>query len=575
MAADLTQSFMGKHFEKIVLLAAVVICAVTLVLFVFGRQDQGTLRGQVDRTLIDIKSKAKETDLDKVKALSADERIRLGINQPPRTAEAFKEDLAALGPPWQATPKMAMVLTPTSAGPAPPPAPTAPAVQPVEQVNVVVGRGVTTEAFPTPLAKLDVRTTTSYCDIAWATCVGQVNLTEQLRAYDASNIGWQAIFVSRVDLQRRELKPDGTWAEWKPVAPYVPATLKTKTKMVPMPTNPQDRKAVGEWGAYVYKQQADIRRIPMPVLVAVDPEGKTAQAVVGNITAVEQPSLVRPAAPAPEGEPAAAPTAPAPATAPPTGAGLGGPDWLLQLQPGVTKGAPGPGAVAPPPGAQDVYATVWANDLTVEPGKTYQYQMRVSILSPIYLNARVKDEKTRWALEFTGAWSDAGDAVSIPPLVEFFFIGSSAGKANLEMHRWIHGQWVIVPSAASVLGAPVVYTKSRVQLKVPGNVGQTATKDVELIPNVLLLDVIRGFPYLPAGRNNRITTSLLVYSDAQGKVNQRIEWEDRDKGAKARADRVNVLPVPPVVTPTSTAVVPPPVTPPVRPPVKPKTPTRP
>jgi len=574
MAADLTESFMGKHFEKIVLAAAVVIFAAAMIFFVVDRQHQDSLRKQVETLLDSTKVKATEVDLNTIKALTPDERMSLGLGQPPRTVESFKADMMALGQPWQAATKMEVVVAPP-----PPPidkvaAPTPPVVQPVDNVNVVVGRGVTTEAFPTPLSKIDAKNI-SYSDINWATCVGQVNLSAQLRAYDTAHVAWQQIIINRVDIQRRELKPDGTWTEWKPVAPYVPAAIRTKMAKTPTAT---DHKAVQDWAASVYKQQVETRRMPLPVLVASDAEGKVVQQVVGNITTIEQPSLIRPVVAPPAGEPGATPTGTAPVAAgapTPAAVGAGGlPPWMRDVPTPGAKGAPSAtaaGGAASGAAAQDVYATVWANDLTVEPGKTYQYQMRVSILSPIYLGERVS-EKDRWAIEFTSAWSQPSAEAAVPPLVEFYFIGSNAGRANLELHRWIMGQWVIIPSAATPLGGPVVYTKARTKLKVPGQRDEV-TKDIEFVPNVLLVDVVRDFPYKPAALTNRVTTRLLIFADAQGKLGQRVEWEDRVSAAKLQADRKDVIPAMPVLTSTSTTAMPPP---PVRPPAaKPKTPPRP
>ena len=143
MAADLTQTFWGKHFEKIILAAAIVIFVVAAVWFVFGRSSQEALRIQV-KTAVDNLAKPKnapdtfltdaklkelgltDEQVKKVLALPtvsaddlkklglADEKVRgiillkvlppaeqrsLGIGQPPITVKDFAEELNGLPPP--------------------------------------------------------------------------------------------------------------------------------------------------------------------------------------------------------------------------------------------------------------------------------------------------------------------------------------------------------------------------------------------------------------------------------------------------------------------------------------------
>ena len=112
---------------------------------------------------------------------------------------------------------------------------------------------------------------------------------------------------------------------------------------------------------------------------------------------------------------------------------------------------------------------------------------------------------------------------------------------NLELHRWIHGQWVIVPSAPTLLGAPVVFTRRRARIVVPG-AKEEVTKDVDLSPQALVVDIVKGFPYKPRGGNRLIPTNVLVYADGRGRLGERIQWEDQQRAPRDRVRRKEVVP---------------------------------
>ena len=167
--------------------------------------------------------------------------------------------------------------------------------------------------------------------------------------------------------------------------------------------------------------------------------------------------------------------------------------------------------------------------------------MRLAVLNPIWSVPGVKDDQARWTLEFPGPWSEPGEEVTIPGIVQFYFVGTFGRRVNLELHRWIHGQWVIVPSVPTLLGAPVVFTRRRARIVVPG-AKEEVTKDVDLSPQALVVDIVKGFPYKPRGGNRLIPTNVLVYADGRGSLRERIEWEDRQKAAEDRVRRKEVAP---------------------------------
>jgi hypothetical protein len=118
------------------------------------------------------------------------------------------------------------------------------------------------------------------------------------------------------------------------------------------------------------------------------------------------------------------------------------------------------------------------------------------------------------------------------------------------------------------LGAPVVYIK-RQKLALPG-AAKGAPKDattaeainVDMNPRVLLVDVLRGFRYMPEGGTKAIPTNILIYADSLGQLERRTEWDDKNAARQAKADHEG-----------GTVTSPPPPTP--KPPTPPPTPPKP
>lgn len=570
MAADLTQSFVGKHVEKIALAVAVAVFLGAFVWFIGMREPQGNVRRDVARLVDDIRKKTEAPQL--ADALSKEELVSLGIGHPATTVAEFEKDLNGLPGPWNAVasmvpdelgPRKAVVVGPREDVMPPE------RILAVEEVQACFGRGVTADEVPMPLAKLEVKGGT-LSDVVWAGCVGKFDLTAQLDVFTAGNAPLQPIIISKVELQRRDLKPDGEWSDWAAVPPAVP--LAVAQELPRFPADLREKRTVGAWYLGLTKAQVAIRRMPFYDLVAVDGEGSTVETLAGAGATDEalQPDLTppkeeKPKTPADKNEPAK--ETPARAVPKPKPAEPGKSPWEL-IEPTEKK----PEVVEEPeeePSAEHVYATVWANDATVLPGRTYQYRMRVGMASPVYSLPGVKDEEARWTPEYVGQWSEPTEEVAVPEVVQFYFVGTFGQKINLELHRWIHGQWIIVPSAPSNVGAPVVFTKKRTRIDVPG-AKETKEVDVDLSPQVLLVDVIKGFPYQEGG-NRPIRTNVLVFADAQGRLGQRVEWADRKDSTNDRISRMAADSTPTKGTGKTTK---PPTRTPTKKPTRPKTPPK-
>jgi len=553
MALDLTQTWAGRNFEKVVLLAAAVVLAGAIALFVALRKPQSGLLGEIQTTITQIEQKGKDSSLVNVlskdeliafadlltekerqrvsETLSPEDRAKLERAAQPFTAKEFFDDLEALPPPWP-TDRDPFAALPVKEGPVVGPTiiPALPAhVLPVDSIEAAVGRGVTKESVPSSVATMPGK---GLSDILWVSLAGKFDLTAQAELNRDGHSQQTRIIVTNVALQRRTRTPDG-WSDWQDVPAAVPDAL--RDKLPPTPKNPRDSREVSNWYTALSNLQQAIRRPPFFKLLAA--EGKTIFNISDPSLPVEQPpepSAAPPTAPPMGVKPGPAAPAPAPVPSP----------WLPggAIEPAVSPaGAPAmptPSFIEP----QHVYATVWASDLSVQPGQTYQYRMRVSIFNPICGQEGAEDPKDAWLLTLPGEWSEPGPVVSIPPLIEYYFVGSYGAKANLELQRWIHGQWVIAPSVPIAIGAPVVHQRRQESLYVPGTPGDKVTETVDLTPGVVLVDLIGNFPYRPPGNNNVIRTKVLVVSDLLGDLHRRIEYADRNDAAKNRIERQGGVP---------------------------------
>jgi len=121
-------------------------------------------------------------------------------------------------------------------------------------------------------------------------------------------------------------------------------------------------------------------------------------------------------------------------------------------------------------------------------------------------------------------------------------------------------------------GAPIVYSK-RQKLAMPAakeGAKESTTAEaitVDMNPQAFAVDVVRNFPYLPEGGKQAIRTNVLVYTDAKGQLQRRIDWDDKNAARNARVTREGVKPVGPEPKP-------PPPPPPPPPPRKERPPTR-
>jgi len=552
MAADLTQSFMGKHGEKVALGAAAFLFIAATAWFVFLRRPQDDLHRDVNRLVDDLQKKTRQ-EVTLQEALDPEERTALGIGRKSVTVADLREAVTGQSPDYKVARKFTSPLPKKKAAePTGPEEHYAPEeILPVEEVRVAVGYGVTdAPEVPDPQATLQTADAT-YHDIAWAGVVGKFDLTRQAEIIQEPYLAdgrtlrlskQSPITFTRVEVRRRQVKPDGTTTEWEPVTPAVPA--EAAADLPPLPADNRDSAAVGRWYGNLIHAQAQVRRPPFYNLLNLG-EGQTVQALAGQVEGVAQPDLSRfdeeaEKASAPAPEEAAPETGAEPEPSKPASEAETGSVWDRIAKP-RERPSEKPAEKPEQPEREHVYATLWVNDGAVDPGKTYQYQMRAAVLNPVWSMDNVQPAEKRWTLELLGPWSEPSEPVTVPEPVEFYFVGTFGERVNLELHKWIHGQWIIVPSAPTYIGAPVVYYKRRHRLTVPGT-DETVETDVEIAPGALLVDLIRRFPYQPKGANRLIHTDVLVYADEQGNLLRRIEWADQERSRNDRRERKQAAP---------------------------------
>jgi hypothetical protein len=117
----------------------------------------------------------------------------------------------------------------------------------------------------------------------------------------------------------------------------------------------------------------------------------------------------------------------------------------------VAQGLPQPGTDYPSgeydindPKWQGKTIEIWANDDTVESGKTYQYRIQYKIKNPVFLQRNIVT-KPEMAAQFdiVSAPSEWTSPVQVPPLVNFFVANSKAPGGNtvrFQIFRWDDGQ---------------------------------------------------------------------------------------------------------------------------------------
>lgn len=88
--------------------------------------------------------------------------------------------------------------------------------------------------------------------------------------------------------------------------------------------------------------------------------------------------------------------------------------------------------------------TVWANDDTARPNRSYRYKMRYALLNPLYHMANVaKNPKDTLVFTLWSPFSAPTDPISVSANVEYFVknVGFDRSSVTLTVFRWANGRW--------------------------------------------------------------------------------------------------------------------------------------
>lgn len=168
---------------------------------------------------------------------------------------------------------------------------------------------------------------------------------------------------------------------------------------------------------------------------------------------------------------------------------------------------------------------LWVTDITVEPGRTYQYRIRLAAFNELAGKlSLLKDPKDAERVIIDGKWSDWSEPVTIYPAVHVFFVGASDGsKARLTVSQWIRGEWRDGSSDLEV-GQPLMFTKGRDTFKYDGT-GSPGDG-----PAAIIAGIENGRQFRPRGRTvleAPVRTDVLTLVNVAGQIEERVAEEDK------------------------------------------------
>jgi len=199
---------------------------------------------------------------------------------------------------------------------------------------------------------------------------------------------------------------------------------------------------------------------------------------------------------------------------------------------GETK--PDRGAPIVGPGREDRLVLIRAFDLTGEPGRTYEYRLRVGVLNLLCLApARLKDPNDATHPILYGEWSEPSERVTIQEDIYFYLVGeeSSGQKARVDVFKWYLGQWV--KETFKVEPGQEIGGESKISVDVTGKDDWYLEK-VDFSTGAIAIDLGMRVPYQPIHSDPKgyrlsdwsSTTTSLVYMDPDGELRERLASVD-------------------------------------------------
>jgi len=176
---------------------------------------------------------------------------------------------------------------------------------------------------------------------------------------------------------------------------------------------------------------------------------------------------------------------------------------------------------------------LWLNDLSVTPGATYRYRLRLLAYNP-YVGMAFKLEKPEDAARVVtaGKWSEWSEPVQVEPALHLFLASAKDGfkRVKLEIREWMLGRWDSSGSQEVGVGEPVAFNVNRHDFTYNAVVVDVADR---VDYQVRLVNRAGEISYRPK------PTAAMVLITSDGEVEERIAAVDnrrRQKLTKANKD---------------------------------------
>jgi len=180
--------------------------------------------------------------------------------------------------------------------------------------------------------------------------------------------------------------------------------------------------------------------------------------------------------------------------------------------------------------------TVWSHDITVQPGRSYRYRLKASLLNPLFKVAQVPAEQQKETFEKLTLWSAESEwssHITIEPENHLFMVGADSGRksANIEVYGIFNGRRVyraFESQPGDSIGAKVTMVDGGFQ------------SHVNLQVDAVVVDI--DFDAPSGDRNLKPTTQKMIYLDQlSGSLFERTTIDDAANGfrkiLKGEADK--------------------------------------
>ena len=179
------------------------------------------------------------------------------------------------------------------------------------------------------------------------------------------------------------------------------------------------------------------------------------------------------------------------------------------------------GGQAAPEVPTDEEVTIWAHDLSAEPGATYRYKIVAAAINPLFRYGRVSEEQREANRDRVALAPSEEELAAVPwtppvtlnPRADFFFLGGNPeqDRARVEVWKVFDGRWQVAEfeegSGNGIGGEQMLEVR-----------GQRQTVNLATGAILLDIDVQQGIDANPDQR--------LVFQEPDGRIRSRTRQQD-------------------------------------------------